>query len=387
MIKREIEKTLFELSASYPVVTITGPRQSGKTTLVKAAFPNHRYFSMEDPDVRLKAITDPRSFLLTSGMALDEIQKAPVLLSYMQGIVDEHQKPGMFILSGSQNLLLARSVSQSLAGRTALLTLLPFSISELSGSASVLSLDEMLLKGFYPRIHDRNLDPVKAYKDYFETYIQRDLHELIHIKDLHSFQKFVKLCAGRIGSLFSASSLANEIGITVATVNSWISVLQASYITFFLEPYFVNKGKRLIKSPKLYFYDVGLAAYLLGMEKMSHLENDPHRGALFENLVVVELLKKRMNRGLDSNMNFYRDSNGNEVDVLLHEGSRLTPVEIKSAATFTTEFLKGITAFRKVFSDEAQGGFIVYSGETQRGVSGIDLVNFRDCQTIGNQSP
>ena len=386
IVQREITGVLKRFSRDYPVVTITGPRQSGKTTLARTAFPDVPYFSFEDPDVRVLAESDPRSFLEKAGnrAILDEIQRIPKLISYLQGIVDSPRTGTFpkFILTGSCQFELMGTVTQSLAGRTALIRLLPFSINETRHFKKNYTMDDYLLTGFYPRIYDQKLEPYSAYKFYFETYIQRDLRQLIAIKDLRLFQKFVRLCAGRVGCLFSASALSNEVGVSVPTINSWISVLEASYIIFFLEPWYANIGKRLIKSPKLYFHDVGLAAYLLGIENGKQLERDPARGGLFENMVVSELMKTRCNIGKDQNLYFYRDSNGNEVDVLFQHGNRFVPVEIKSAATYISEFLKGLRYLKKNIADLIDEGFIVYSGDTEQAIGDVQLINWKNARRV-----
>ena len=383
LVKREISTTLTEMAKQYPVITITGPRQSGKTTLVQNVFPNYQYITLEDPDIREIAISDPREFLKRAGKRtiLDEIQRVPELMSYIQGIVDNRKENGMFILTGSHQFEVFNAITQSLAGRTAILTLLPFSFGELDRINNRFSIDEYLLHGFYPGIHDRKLEPVTAYKNYFETYIQRDLRQIVNIKDLRTFQKFVRLCAGRIGQLYSASGISNDLGVSVPTINSWVSILAASYIVFLLEPYHENIGKRLIKSPKLYFYDVGLASYLLGIETIVQMERDPLRGNLFENMVIAELIKKRLNKGLDHNLFFYRDSNGNEVDILYKQANRFTPVEIKAASTYTSDFLKGIVKLRKQ-APAMSDGYIIYTGTQEAKVEGIQLLHYKKSEIV-----
>ena len=274
------------------------------------------------------------------------------------------------------------SINQSLAGRTALLKLLPFSLTELGGIKKEHITDEYILQGFYPGLHDRKIECSTFYKNYFETYIERDLRQLINIKDLRLFRKFVKLCAGRIGQIFSANSIANDVGVSVPTINSWLSILEASYIVFLLEPYHASIGKRLIKSPKLYFYDTGLASWLMGIETLVQMERDPLRGSLFENMVIMEMIKARYNSGKDHNLYFYRDSNGNEVDALLISGSIIVPVEIKSASTFNSEFLKGINYIHRILPDSTGPGYIVYSGEAEQTGEFFSLINFRNCSKI-----
>jgi predicted AAA+ superfamily ATPase len=350
MIERTIEPTLIDMAAKYPVVTITGPRQSGKTTLCKKVFPDMAYVNLERPDTREYAVTDPRGFLAMypGGAILDEIQRAPNLLSYIQVLVDKRVPARPFILTGSQQFEVLNTVTQSLAGRTALLRLLPLSIAELSPHERTDALDRLLLYGFYPRIHDRKLDPSQALGDYFATYVERDMRQMAAIKDLGLFEKFVKLCAGRIGQILNLQSLGNDVGISHTTARAWISLLEASYVVFLLPPWYRNTSKRLIRSPKLYFYDVGLAAYLLGIENESHVSRHPLRGNLFENLVVIEALKYRFNRGKRSHLTFYRDGKGNEVDLVLEIGPDAFPIEIKAGATIATDYFKGLRTFVKV---------------------------------------
>jgi len=369
LITRELGAELKASAAQYPVVTVTGPRQSGKTTLVKKQFSKHQYYNLEEPDVREIAQSDPRGFLSgkENGLILDEIQRVPELLSYIQGIVDKSKRHGQFILTGSRNFELMETVTQSLAGRTALLCLLPLSISELKKTHAQYTVDQYLLKGFYPRLYAEKVDPTKAYRNYYQTYIERDLRALIHLRDLSLFQKFVRLCAGRVGQIFNASALASEVGVSVPTINSWVSILQESYIIFLLRPYYANVGKRLTKSPKLYFYDVGLAAYLLGIENETQMARDPLRGPLFENMVVMELVKYRLNCGMDQNLYFFRDERHHEVDVIIKTGHRLTGVEIKSSTTFHADFLKGLKYCEKFFKSNFNKSVVIQAGEEHRG--------------------
>jgi predicted AAA+ superfamily ATPase len=365
MIKRDIEPVLKELSKQYPVVTITGPRQSGKTTLCRNTFPDYTYINLEAIDIRQFAIDDPRGFLAQYNkyVIFDEIQRAPELLSYLQTIIDERKEPGQFILTGSQQFEVMSNISQTLAGRTALLKLLPFSISEIKGHYDLGSIDKVILTGFYPRIYDLSLNPTQALGDYIVTYVERDLRQLVAIKDLSLFEKFLKLCAGRIGQVLNLQSLANDVGISHTTARAWITLLEASYVVFLLSPWFGNVSKRLIKSPKLYFYDVGLASYLLGLENENHVSRDPLRGNLFENLVLMEILKYRYNTGKRNNLYFYRDSKGNEVDIIYEIGREVFPIEIKAGATVTNDFFKGLKKFLKFYHYNPYGGAVVYGGD------------------------
>ncbi|MBL0714912.1 MAG: ATP-binding protein [Desulfosarcina sp.] len=367
MIRRDITTELQEAAGEYPVVTIFGPRQSGKTTLVQMTFPSKVYFSLEDPDVRMAAQTDPRGFLagFPEGGILDEIQRLPELLSYIQCIVDQKKKPGMFILTGSHQPGLHQSVSQSLAGRTAVLTLLPFSLSELRNYKKNWEPFDLIVKGSYPRLHEEGLNPTRFFNSYTQTYVERDVRALVNLKDLRSFQQFFTLLAGRIGQLVNYTSLSNDVGVSATTIKNWISVLKASFVIFELPPFFENIRKRVVKSPKIYFCDVGLVAYLLGIETSNQVWRDPLRGGLYENLFILEIFKSRLNQGKRPELFFYRDTHGHEVDLLIREGRRLIPVEIKSAATFTPNFLKGIEQFRKVAADRCSDGYVLYNGQKE----------------------
>ncbi len=318
MFQRDLTTELKELAKSYPIVTVIGPRQSGKTTLVQNAFPDKKYANLEFPDVRAIALADPRGFLeqFPNGAILDEIQRAPELLSYIQPLVDKMDIKGMFILTGSHQIEPQEAISQSLAGRTALLTLLPLNLHELSKAGFDLSLDDWMIKGGYPRIYKDSLDPTKAYRSYFQTYVERDLRQLIQVKDLIQFERFVQILAGRIGQIINMEEIGGEVGISSHTVKEWISILEASFIIFRLPPYFENFGKRIIKSPKLFFNDVGLAIYLLGIENETQLKRDPLRGNLFENAIILELKKYRLNQGLDPYLYYYRDVQKNVFSTL-----------------------------------------------------------------------
>jgi predicted AAA+ superfamily ATPase len=388
MYKRDLSIELISSAKAYPVVTLIGPRQAGKSTLARSCFPEMPYLNLEDPEIRRYAVEDPRSFLaqVPQGAILDEIQNVPELLSYIQVLVDEKKQNGQFILTGSHQLSLHGAISQSLAGRTAILTLLPLSIDELQKNGFDLQADKLILNGGYPRVYEQHLDPTRAYADYYRTYVQRDVRQMIHVKDLNLFEKFVKLCAGRIGSIFSASSLANEVGVSNNTINNWLSIMEASFIIFRLQPYFESFGKRVIKSPKLYFTDVGLAAYLLDIENMSQLKRDPLRGALFENLVVLEMIKYRLNQGAAPNIYYYRDNHKNEIDLVVKYGHELIPVEIKSAETFHRDFLKAVKFFKKVTGDRSPRGYVVYAGQHTQQVQEVDVINYKDVHSIWQQS-
>jgi hypothetical protein len=375
IVKRLIEPVLKRLARQYPVVTITGPRQSGKTTLCRAVFPGKPYVSLEALDTRQFAEEDPRGFLsrYPDGAVLDEIQRVPGIVSYIQSIVDEKKKAGRFILTGSQQFEVMSNITQSLAGRTALIKLLPFSIAELQGKFKIPSADPLLYQGFYPRIYDMGLNPTQALGDYLETYVERDLRLLITIRDLSLFQKFLRLCAGRIGQILNLQGLANEVGISHTTARSWITILEASYIVFLLQPYYRNISRRLVKAPKLYFYDTGLASYLLGIENVKQMSRDPLRGNLFENMVITEALKFRFNQGKRSNITFYRDSAGNEVDMIYEAGRDVFPVEIKAGATVTGDYFRGLKNFIKTYPHVPWGGGIIYGGDDTQSRNGIKI--------------
>lgn len=379
MINRELLSTLLAVAKQYPIVTLVGPRQAGKSTLARACFPEKAYVNLEDPEIRRYVIEDPKAFLATypNGAILDEIQNTPTLLSYLQVLVDEKQENGLFILTGSHQLSLHEAISQSLAGRTALLTLLPLSLSELFESGIEFSVDKHLLQGGYPRLYQQHLEPTRAYADYYQTYVQRDIRQMINLRDLNLFEKFMKLCVGRIGSVLEISSLANEVGVSSHTINHWLSILEASFIIFRLQPYFENFGKRVIKSSKLYFTDVGFASFLLDIETITQLKRDPLRGALFENLVILELMKHRFNQGKRANLYYYRDNHRNEVDVIIKQANELIPVEIKSAQTFHKDFLKGLSYYKKLAPLQVLKGYLVYDGSHEQKIGAFEVLNYR----------
>lgn len=374
MIRRDITPWLLQLAGQYPAITLTGPRQSGKTTLAQQLFAHLPYVSLEEPDTRRFAIQDPRGFLAAhaGGAVIDEIQRAPELPSYLQALVDADPRPGRFVLTGSQQFELMTQVSQSLAGRTAIVRLLPFTLAEVERLRAARrpepqeapSLAQRLLSGFYPRIHDRQLDPSQALADYFATYIERDLRQLAAVHDLQRFHRFVQLCAGRTGQLLHLQNLGNDAGVSHVTARAWIDLLQTSFIVHLLTPWHTHTRKRLIKSPKLYFVDVGLAAWLLGLRTAEQVQRDPLWGALFENFVVMEALKDRYNAGESAPLHFYRDSEGHEVDLLIPQGSAQHAIEIKAGATVNPDYFKGLGTFAAHHPDSHAGGAVIYGGET-----------------------
>lgn len=369
----------------FPIVTITGPRQSGKTTLAKMIFKDKPYASLEDPDVRLFAQDDPRSFLerFPDGAVLDEVQRCPHLFSYLQTIVDADGRMGLFILTGSQQFGLLSGISQSLAGRTAFLELLPFSLSELATSGKLASHpDTMLLNGCYPPIYDRDIPPQIWFNSYTTAYVERDVRQILNIHELETFQRFIRLCAGRTGQLLNLSSLASECGITHNTVKSWISVLEASYIIFLLRPHHANFKKRLVKMPKLYFYDVGLASWLLGIRSTEHIMTHPLRGSLFETFIIAELMKSRLNKGENTDLYFWRDSNGNEVDVIAEKEGKLVPIEIKSGKTLSKDSFSGLKKWLAFARDKAVHPMLLYGGEQYYQHQDIQVVGWEKCGDI-----
>jgi len=384
MIPRTLEPILKKLAGQYPIITITGPRQSGKTTLCRAAFPDKSYINLERPDIREFASSDPLGFLAShaDGAILDEIQRAPQLVSYLQTLVDERQQPGQFILTGSQQFEVMTTITQSLAGRTALLKLLPLSMEELSGVGIRPASDQLLLTGFYPRIYDAGINPTQALGDYLETYVERDIRQLISIKNLTLFERFVRLCAGRVGQLVNLQSLGNDVGVSHTTARSWLTLLEASYVVFLLQPWHTNVSKRQIKTPKLYFYDVGLASYLLGIEKESHVNRHPLRGNLYENMVVIEALKYRYHRGRRSNLYFWRDAKGNEVDLLIERGADIAAIEIKSGATISSDYFKGLRTFTSGYASPVGVCVLVYDGEERQQRSDVTIWRTGDVEKM-----
>ncbi len=384
MIKRQIAEKLLQLSTKFPVVTITGPRQSGKTTIARHVFSSYDYISLENPDTRLLAEEDPKGFLQShpGKCIIDEIQHVPELLSYIQTIVDNEKTKGRFILTGSQNLLMSEKISQSLAGRTAILKLLPLNCFELKDYPSFKNYgyEELIFKGAYPAIYNDNIEPEDFYPAYLETYIQRDVRKIQNIQNLRAFTIFVKLCAGRCGQILDFTSLANDAGISVNTAKEWISVLEASYIVFLLQPFYNNFNKRLIKAPKLYFYDTGLASFLLGIESKEQLATHYLKGGLFENHILLELLKQRYNNGKQSNIYYWRDNKKNEIDCIM-DGETLKALEIKSGKTFTKEFLKMKKYWLRTTSAPISSFSLVYGGDESFSFLGTKILGWKDACT------
>ncbi|MDE6644825.1 MAG: ATP-binding protein, partial [Muribaculaceae bacterium] len=376
MIERYIHRLMSEAikdaSQYFSVITLTGPRQSGKSTLLRHLFPSFPYTSMENLDVRSVANIDPRGFLASfpDGVIIDEVQHMPGLLSYIQGIVDENPER-KFYLTGSSQFSLLKNVTQSLAGRTAVFELLPLSLAEIAGLKNDDNIDTLLYRGFYPAVWSGKNLPRLLYPNYIRTYLERDVRDLLAIKDLDLFQRFIRLCAARIGSIFNASELSNELGVAVNTINSWLSVLQASYIIYLLPPFFTNTRKRLTKSPKIYFTDSGVAAYLLDIDSPQTMNRDKMRGHLFENMVIMNFLKNRFNHGVNGGLYFYRDSNGNEIDLLVKCGSQYCCYEIKSSATFHADFIKGLKNFEKNYPELVKEKAVIYTGERMPEFDGI----------------
>ena len=383
MIKRKIQQELAKLAQEYKVVTITGPRQSGKTTLARMQFPDYTYVNLEEPETRQLAERDAKEFLkrYSVPIIIDEIQRLPMLLSYIQVECDKSNIKGQYILTGSHQPALKAEISQSLAGRTAILQLLPLSIKELTEAGIQLDRDEYLFKGFMPQLYEENIDITRFYRNYYMTYVERDARQLVNIRNFSSFEVFIKLLAGRVGQLVNLNSLAGDVGVSSSTLGEWLSILEASYIVFRLPPYFETFGKRLIKTPKLYFTEVGLAAYLLDLENPGMVTRDPLMGNLFENMVIVEALKARYNAGKDAGLYFFRDSNGLEIDLLQSANRKLYPMEIKAARTYNSDFAVNIKKFERL-NDKTAGGSVIYSGDNVQKIGNIQLLNFVDTADI-----
>lgn len=366
MVNRIIADQIHAALRQMPVISLTGPRQSGKTTLCRELFPDYFYANLEHPETRAFATEDPKQFLLQGkkGMIIDEAQYVPELFSYIQARVDETRQNGEYILSGSQNFLFMEKITQSLAGRVAIFHLLPFSLRELKNTDYFPSNPfEYILKGGYPRIYDQQVDLKIFFPSYIQTYVERDVRQLVQVGDLQQFQLFTRICAGRIGQLFNQSAIANETGLTHPTVKRWLSILQTSFITFTLPPYFRNFNKRLIKTPKLYFYDTGLACFLLGIRSVSELETHYAKGALFENFVISEIMKNFYNQGRLQPLYFWRDRTGHEIDLLIDAGGRMHPIEIKSGQTVQPLFFKNLDFFNQISGNDPERSMVIYAGD------------------------
>ena len=372
-----------------PVISITGPRQSGKTTLAKQCFPKYNYVNLENPWQRELAEKDPLKFLgsFKHGIIIDEAQHVPHLFSYIQVLSDETKKNGQFILTGSQNFLLLEKISQSLAGRVGVYHLLPFGISELKGTKyESKKYEQYLFKGFYPRLHDQKIPANDFYSSYVNTYLERDARKIVNIKDLSAFQFFLKLCAGYAGQLVNTNAIAAAVGVDHKTIRQWLSVLETSFIVFFLQPHHKNFKKRLIHTPKLYFYDVGLASYLLGVTHASQISGHHLTGALFENMIIADVMKNYLHQGKQPRLYFWRDSTGNEIDLLIEDGLTIKPVEIKSARTLNGSFFKGMNYYNKLSKGKPKNSYLVYGGDTDRNYSDFNILGWKDVDAVSSVS-
>ncbi len=383
MIPRKLSALVKDYSIKFPVIAITGPRQSGKTTLAKNVFPDYKYVNLEEIDKRQFALEDPRGFLMqySGNLIIDEAQYAPDLFSYIQAFADNSGQMGNYILTGSQNFLLLERISQSLAGRVAIFTLLPFSYEELEASDyREEHYQNHIFRGFYPAIYDRKIEPHEWYSNYISTYIERDVRNTLNIGNLLQFRQFMQLCASSVGQLINFTSMGNSIGVSNNTIKNWISVLEASFVVFRMQPYVSNIKKRIIKSPKLFFYDTGLACELLGIQSVSQLNTHYAKGALFENFVIAELLKNALNRKEKQNLYFWRDSNANEIDCVIDKGDRIVPIEIKSAQTINASFFKGLDRFDEIFN--TQNKTLVYGGSENQHRTSYNILSWRSLSSI-----
>ena len=388
-IGRQALNVLLQRAMLYPVVTVLGPRQSGKTTLCRMAFPDKPYVNLEQPDVREFAQQDPKAFLaqFPDGAVLDEIQNVPSLLSWIQVLTDADPRKGRFVLTGSHQLQVSAQVTQSLAGRTAVLELLPLSLSELAKASDLPTVEPadanvLMLQGGYPRIHAQGMPPEVMLSDYFATYVERDVRQLINLRHLREFGQCVRLLAGRTGQLLNQTSLGNEVGVSSNTITQWLSILEASFLVFSLAPWSVNIGKRLVKSPKIYFYDVGLACWLLGIKSVEQLQHHPLRGALFENLVVLEVLKSLRNQGLRDPLYFFRDSNGLEIDLLLDHADGLQLVEVKASQTVSAALFKNLRTVSSLLGDRVKTQHLIYGGAERQDRTGVEVLPYGQAETL-----
>jgi len=383
MIQREALNKLVKLANTFKIVAVVGPRQSGKTTLVKLAFPKKKYISLENPDIRSFALEDPRGFLenIKQGAILDEIQRVPILFSYLQEIVDSNKEKGLFILTGSNNFLLQENISQTLAGRLAYLTLLPFSISELN----TLDYDDntWMFNGFYPPIYDQKITPQDWIPNYIKTYVERDVRQLKNISNLFVFEKFIRILAGYTGQELNASAISVAVGVDIKTIQSWIGILENSFIVYLLKPHYNNFKKRIVKRPKLYFYDTALVCYLLGIRNKKQLETHPLRGSIFETMVIGELTKYFTNTGEIPPLFYWRDKTGHEVDVLIDLGNKILPIEIKSGMTISTAWFKNVHYWKKLSNEK--DSFVLYAGNIEQNRSdNTHIINWKNSNFITN---
>ena len=385
MVKRIISNRLLALSKKIPILTITGPRQSGKTTLAKTVFPNYRYISLENPDNLDFALSDPKGFLNTYGqkIIIDEAQYAPKLFSYIQTIVDEKNENGLYVLTGSQNFLLHAKISQSLAGRVIIFNLLPFSYDEIKNTKyNVENLSELIVKGFYPRIYDSGLNSSDWYQSYIQTYLERDVRQILNVGDINAFRNFLRVCAGRCGQVLNLSSIGNDLGISYQTVKKWLSVLEQSYIVYLLQPYFENFNKRIIKSPKLYFYDTGLVCSLLGISSPESYELHYLKGNIFESYVISELLKNKFNSGSSKELFYWKDLNGNEIDCIVSSGTEIKAIGIKSSSTIKSDFFKTLYLWNKLNPKKNNNLNLIFGGNEVQKRESIKVVGWNNCSDV-----
>lgn len=369
LINRHLGTVLKKVASTMPVIAITGPRQSGKTTLVRNIFEEHIYANLENPETRQYAKDNPAQFLSQhkKGLIIDEAQHLPELFSYIMLHVDDTRRNGEIIVTGSQNFNLLENITQSLAGRVAIFNLLPFSYSEIKGADfAQASLFEFIYKGMYPRLYDQNVPPEVFYPSYIQSYIQRDVRQVQNIGDLHAFEKFLHLCAGRVGQLFNQSNLATEVGVSVPTIRRWMSILQTGFVAFLLPPYFRHFNKRILKTPKLFFYDTGLVCSLLRIRSAEELDQHYARGALFENFIIVEMLKQQLNLGRQQDLYYWKDNTGYEIDLLVPQGNKLNILEIKSATRLHPDFFKNLEFFQKLTKTTSGQSYLIYAGEEQQ---------------------
>lgn len=385
MIQRILIKQLQSIARKMPVVSVTGPRQSGKTTFTKQCFPGYDYVNLEHPPTLEKALHDPEHFLKSfkKGLIIDEAQHAPQLFSYIQVFSDESRKSGQYILTGSQNFLLLEKITQSLAGRVAVHHLLPFSIQELRGTSfEKKKFGNYIVKGFYPRLYDKKIPEDEFYSSYIQTYLERDVRQVTAVHNMNAFQKLLKLCAGRTAQMINYASLAVEIGISEKTVRHWLSILETSFVLFFLQPYHRNFRKRIVKTPKLYFTDVGLASYLLGIKTEKQLHDHFAKGALFENMVIADIMKNQINSSMRPQLYFWRDNTGNEIDCLLENASELIPIEIKSGKTIHEDFFKGLKYFQKLAGAKPKNSYLIYGGAESHTRSHGQVIGWNETDKI-----